>query len=241
MKKKVNEKIGMDEEFMVCASIRYCVGRRTGASLSQAGYIASKYYDKLSDARLEFTAEDIRREIADDLRISPFNFHYDGTVAYEKRLPLEDFITFISTLKNVEEELLSMSKIEVYCESYNDDAPKKFNVSKHELNVRSSLSHFDISCLLPWQRLAALFDKKHYKKIHLNFNGEESDAIVIESYIEDYDEVNGMHGTYKTIPWRYKKVYMDVERLKSGNIENPGYYVNDYVTSVEDYNAFEVE
>ena len=235
MRKKKNE-IGMNEEFMVCATIRYCVGRRTGASQAQAGYIAGKYYDKLSDERLEFTAEDIRNEIGDSLRNSSFNFTYDGTVSYEKRLPFEDFMTYISTLKNVEEELLSTSRIKVYCESYKDDAPKKFKTTKQECNVRSYLSQYDIDCLLPWQRLAALFDKKHYKKIHLNYNGEESEAIVIETYVKYCDEIKETPGSYRMIPWKYKKVYMDVERLKSGNIENAGYYINDYITSVENYN-----
>lgn len=232
------KEISLDEEFMVCAAIRYCVGRRTGASQSLAGYIASKYYNKLNDERLEFTAKDIRNEIADDLRLSSYNFTYDGTVSYEKRLPFEDFMAFISELKNVEEELLSILRVEVYCESYKDDAIKKFRVNHQECNVRTYLSQYDIDCLLPWQRLAALFDKKHYKKIHLNYNGEESDAIVVETYVKDCEELKENPGTYKIIPWRYKKVYMNINTLIAGNLENGGYYISDYITNIEDYNAF---
>lgn len=232
--------LSMDEEFMMCATIRYCVGRRTGISQGMAEYIAKKYYDRLNDSRMLFTAEDIRREIGEHL-IIPYGFTYDGTVSYEKRLPFEDFMKFIATLDNVEEELRSMSRIEVYCESYKDDAPKLFDVSKRERDVRTLFSQYDITCLIPWQRLAALFDKKHYKKIKLNYNGEESEAIVIETYVEDSEEIADNPGMYKTIPWRYKKVYMDVEALKSGKLEYGGYYVNDYIVSVEDYNCYNEE
>lgn len=239
MKRKRNnvDKLSIDEEFHMCAAYRYCIGRKTGASQDQAGFIAQRYYDKLSDDRLIFTAQDIRSEIERSLNFGPYGFRYDGSVSYEKRLPLEDFMTFIEGLDNIEEELLSISSIEVYCESYKEDAPKKFDVSRHERNVFKSLCQYDIDCLLPWQRLAALFDKKHYKKLKVTFNGEEKEAVCIETYVEDCAEIPEQPGYCRRIPWKYKKVYMDVDKIKSGNMHYCSYYVDEYIVSVEDYDA----
>lgn len=237
MKRRNTDKISLDEEFMMCAAYRYCIGRMTIASQAQAAYIASKYYDKLSDERLLFTAKDIRNEIGDSLRFTPFTFMYDGTVGDEKRLPFEDFVEFLSTLKNPEEDLLAIEKVVVYCESYKPEAEKKFRITTKEPNVRRLFYQHEINPLMGWQKLAALFDKKHYKKLKLNLNGVESEAICIETYVEETVDIPETPGYCKIVPWRYKKVYMDVNKLLTGNFDYCGYYIKDYIVSVEDYDA----
>lgn len=229
-----NGQISLDEEFMMFATMRYCIGRHTGASIGQAGYIASKYYNKLSDSRLEFAAEDIRKEIGDYLNYQPFSFHYSGTVPCERRFPLEDFIAFASTLDNVEEELLAINDIEVYCESYNYDAEKKFRISKKDYDVRNSITRFDILDLLPWQRLAALFNKKNYKKVTTNFNGNVNTQTCIETYIEDIVKVgDGESGYYQRIPWKFKKVYIDIESIKKSGLNYVPYINEEYIIKIE--------
>jgi hypothetical protein len=228
-----NETLSHAEEFMMCAAIRYCVGRQTGASQEQAGYIASKYYDKLSDERREFTAKDVRDCILERLMWKSFNFSYDGTVSSQKRLPFEDFMTFISTLQNPGEDLLSITNIDVYCESYSDDAEKKFRVTTTEPNVRSYLSEYEIECLLPWQRFAALFDKRRYKLLKVKYDGVESDVICVETYVHETEKIEGKEDLYRIVPWKYKKVYVNIETLKSGNMENCPYYDEQYIVSVD--------
>lgn len=236
-RRKNSGRISLDEEFMMCAAYRYCIGRMSIASQHQAGYIASKYYDKLSDERLLFTAKDIRSEISDSLRLGNFSFTYDGTVNYEKRLPFEDFVEFLSTLKDPEKDLLALEKVVVYCESYKPEAEKKFKIITKEPDVRKLFYQHEIEPFLGWQRLAALFDKKHYKKLKLSINGVESEAICIETYVKETVEIPETPGYYKIVPWKYKKVYMNVNQLVTGNFDYCGYYIEDYITSVEDYDA----
>ena len=244
MAKKENKKkngLSIDEEFLVCAAIRYCVGRKSIASVCEADYIAREYYNRLSQGRLEFLAKDIRVCIEDQLRFMPFTFTYSGSVSYEKRLPLEDFISFMDTLKDPEKELQDMSNIEVYCESYRDDAPKLYRTSTANYRRGHMLSQYDIDTLLPWQRLAALFDKKHYKKLVVNYNGEESERLAVVSYVCDTAECDDEKGVFRMLPWRYKKVYMFVDDIASGRVNHPMYVLDEYIVSVEDVDASEKE
>lgn len=237
MAKKKKKGISIDEEFMVCACYRYCVGRRTGMSQGMAEYIAHNYYDKLSDARLVFTAEDIRSSICDSLRFGSTSFWYEGSVDYDDRLPFEDYVKFINKLENPEEELLEIDRVSVYRERYAHDAPKLYNVTRHERKVSSILSQYDIDCLIPWQRLAALFDKKRYKKVKLRNEKEEKEAICVETYVKETTPIEDNPGYCRAVPWKWKKVYMDVEKLLKESFDYCPYYCDEYIVNVEDYNA----
>ena len=83
MKKKKQE-ISIDEEMLIWTSYRYCIGRKTYVS-TLAPYIGKKYYDLLSDERLDFMARDIRSCIYDQLRFNTVSFNYEGSVFEKER------------------------------------------------------------------------------------------------------------------------------------------------------------
>ena len=97
-KKNVKKELSIDEEMMMWCAYRYAIGRKTYVS-ALAPYIGKTYYDKLSDNRLEFTALDIRRSIADCLRFGRPGFEYEGIVSDDERNPLSDYVSWIT--KNV--------------------------------------------------------------------------------------------------------------------------------------------
>lgn len=57
------KKLTQFEEDCIWMSYRYCIGRHTITSNMHAGHIAQNCYDRLSNERLEFMANDIRDSI----------------------------------------------------------------------------------------------------------------------------------------------------------------------------------
>ena len=230
-KKKETELCSIDEEMLMWTSYRYCIGRKTYVT-SLAYYIAQKYYDKLSDERLEFTAEDIRDCIADIL-----SFHrcctlrYDGTVSRNRRYPLEDLLTAMSENGiDSQEKAIAVKEISVYCENYSDDAPKKFGIITGEENVRDYFDQSDIDELIPWACLASYFDKKNYVTVHTEMNGEKKDVLCYEGWTEDLLPIEGSKNTFRRWPMHWKKVYYAVD---NGMHEYTGHIAEEYIIGVE--------
>lgn len=235
---KSNKKIGsekscsLDEEMLMWTSYRYCIGRKTYVS-SLAGYMAKKYYPILSDDRKRFTAEDIRNSILDNIRWSPFDFGYEGTVPKSQRKPMEDLMEFLME-NNIdsEEKIMGIESVSVYHDSYKEGEPHKYRISTQTPHQGKVISQFDIECLFPWMDLASLFDIDSHKLITVNYNGEKKVLEGFESWDEETVECEDSPGYYKAVPWKWKKVYKSVDRfIKEG--KNCGYIEPSYIESVE--------
>lgn len=179
MKKKKQE-ISIDEEMLIWTSYRYCIGRKTYVS-TLAPYIGKKYYDLLSDERLDFMARDIRSCIYDQLRLNTVSFNYEGSVFEKERNALADFLTWINENIEKDSDWLGIKEIICYKDSYSNDAPKKFEIRKSD---RVTLKPFqsDFEDLLIWEKLASFFDKKNYKKVLVEFNGKKEEILCFECW-----------------------------------------------------------
>ena len=209
MKKKKQE-ISIDEEMLIWTSYRYCIGRKTYVS-TLAPYISKKYYDLLSDERLDFMARDIRSCIYDQLRFNAVSFNYEGSVFEKERNALADFLTWINENIKKDSDWASVKEIICYKDSYSDDAPKKFEIRKSD---RVTLKPFqsDFDDLLVWEKLASFFDKKNYKKVLVEYDGKEEEIICFETWQKAYEPIE--KGLMRSILWRYEKVLISVENYK---------------------------
>lgn len=244
--KKQQEKCLMDEEMLMWTSYRYCIGRKTYVS-SLASYIAKKYYPILSEQRMLFTAQDIRKEIEDHFNWNSINFKYDGTVYREDRKPYEDCIEFIMNeiVKDnddtniIQEKLLKIKSVEVYHDKYAIGEPHQYHITyRSEGDTRNYMYQGDFTDYQCWAALASVFDKQHYKKVHVNFNNEEKDIICFETWVEDTKPIPEQPGYHRMWPWHWKKVYVSVDDFIA-NGEHCCYIYEDYIISVEDYDARE--
>ena len=207
MKKKKQE-ISIDEEMLIWTSYRYCIGRKTYVS-TLASYIAKKYYDLLSNERLDFMARDIRSCIYDQLRFNTVSFNYEGSVFEKERNALADFLTWINENIAKDSDWLGIKEIICYKDSYSDNAPKKFEIRKSD---RVTLKPFqsDFEDLLTWEKLASFFDKKNYRKVLVEFNGKEEEILCFETWQRDLEETEEQ-GIYLYKEWKYRKVLVSVE------------------------------
>lgn len=228
MKKKKQE-ISIDEEMLIWTSYRYCIGRKTYVS-SLAPYIAKKYYDLLSDERLDFMVSDIRSCIYDQLRLNTVSFHYEGSVFEKKRNALADFLTWINENIKKDSDWLGIKEIICYKDSYSDNAPKKFEIRKSD---RVTLKPFqsDFEDLLTWEKLASFFDKKNYKKVLVEFNGKREEILCFECWQRDLEETEEQ-GVYLYKEWKYRKVFILVENYAKYG-ERAGYLDPKYIKSIK--------
>ena len=138
--KTKKEMVSSDEEMMMWCAYRYAIGRKTYVS-ALASYIGKTYYNKLSDNRLEFTALDIRRSIADCLRFGHPRFEYEGTVSDNERNPLSDYVSWITNNVKTKEDLYNVEKIGLGCEK-NEKNPYSFS----RYGARRSRARFNRAC-----------------------------------------------------------------------------------------------
>lgn len=225
------KQISLDEEMLMFTSYRYCIGRKTYVT-SLAPYIGKKYYPLLSEERAEFTAQDIRKSIADCLRFNTPSFEYEGSVFDNQRNALADYLTWLND-NNIQEgrELMRIKRIVCYKESYREDAPKVYDVQTSGRTTRECYES-DFTDLLTWETLASLFDKKKHKWITVNYEGKEERIECFETWKKAYKHTND--GYLTPIAWRYEKAFVSVNRyLEKGDY--CGYLDEQYITKIENY------
>lgn len=230
-KKKEKQECSLDEEMLMWTSYRYCIGRKTYVN-TLAPYIGQKYYPILSDERCKFTAQDIRKSIADCLRFNTPSFVYEGSVFENERNALGDYLTWLNENKIQDsKDLAFIKKIVCYKSSYKEDAPKIFEVQTSGRANRECYES-DFSDLLTWETLASLFDKKNHKWITVNFEGKEERIECFETWKKACKHMDD--GYLTPIAWRYEKAFVSVNRyLEKGDY--CGYLDEQFITKIEDY------
>lgn len=229
MAKKNKKELSIDEEMMMWCAYRYAIGRRTYVS-ALAPYIGKTYYDKLSDNRLEFTALDIRRSIADCLRFGHPSFEYEGTVSDDERNPLTDYVSWITYNVTSKEDLYNIEKIVCYKDGYGTKHEKKYDVVKREREW-THIYESDFDNLFVWEDLASLFDKKNHKIVTVNYNNEVQEIECFESWRQVTEPIKEQPGYVRSVAWKYERCYKSVENyLNKG--EYSGSLNPDYIVSV---------
>ena len=212
-------------EDLMWTSYRYCIGRHTYVTML-AKDMGEYFYDKLSDERKQFIAEDIRSSIGDYLHYQPFNFTFDYTVPRNERKPMETFLDFVNN--NEYEDGKWLSRISDIC-AYKKDGKIEYEVShKDNPKYESNIYEHDLLDLIPWMDLASLFDVKNHKIVVTELNGELKENECYESYtnetIEEGTDENGFV-IVTNKPWKYKKIFRPVEHGVSNRYVEPNYIV----------------
>lgn len=229
MKKKSTERecCSLFEEMLMWTSYRYCIGRHTYVT-SLAGEIAQHYYNRLSDERMEFTAKDIRREIYDKLQWLPFNFNINRMYDSDSFNPLDVLLTFIQN-NNIDtiNELYKYSSIEY--DAHNGE----YMCEIKKPTIKSYFSASDIEDLIPWENLAACFDKKNHKIVTTEYEGKTETHRCFKSWKKVSVPCEDKPGYYRTSELGWTPIWIVVDDyLKTGNTNR--YLIDEFITKVED-------
>ena len=229
MKKKSTEReqCSLFEEMLMWTSDRYCIGRHTYIT-SLAGKIAQHYYNRLSDERMEFTATDIRREIYDKLQWLPFNFNINRMYDSDPFNPLDALLTFIqkNSIDTID-EFYKYANLEY--DAHTDEY--KFEIKKP--TIKSYFSSSDIEDLIPWENLAACFDKKNHKIVTTEYEGKTETHRCFKSWKKVSVPCEDKPGYYQTSELGWTPIWIVVDDyLKTGNTNR--YLIDEFITKVED-------
>ena len=227
MKKKQTEKCSLFEEMLMWTSYRYCIGRHTYV-LSLAGEMAQYYYDKLDDERMEFTANDIRREIMDKLQWLPCKFTIHRMYEQDQFNPIDAFMTFLE--KN---DVKTLDEFFTFAEIDYDAHTDTYLFSNKTPTIKSYFSISDIEDLIPWENLAACFDKKNYKLITTEYNGETKTFKCFKTWVRKSVPCEDRPGYYRSAEFGWEPRWVAVDDyLATGNTYKT---INeDYITKIED-------
>lgn len=225
---KKKEKCSLFEEMLMWTSYRYCIGRHTYVT-SLAIEMAQHYYDKLDDEKMKFTAMDIRREIYDHLKWLPFSFEIRRMYDSDPFNPLDVLFEFIETNDiNSYDELVKYSNI-----LYNSHTGS-YQFNKCEPTIRSYFSINDIDDLIPWDNLAACFDKKNHKIVTTEYEGKIETHRCFKSWKRKSFPCEDKPGYYQHTEFGWEPVWIPLDTFLAGNQYR--YIANEYITKVEDIN-----
>jgi len=224
---KKKEKCSLFEEMLMWTSYRYCIGRHTYVT-SLAGEMAQHYYDRLTDERMEFTASDIRREIYDKLQWLPFKFNIHRMYDCDPLNPLDALLTFIQK-NNIDttDEFYKYANLEY------DAHTDEYKFETKTPTIKSYFSVNDIEDLIPWENLAACFDKKNHKIITTEYDGKTETHRCFKSWKRVSVPCEDKPGYYRVSEFGWIPVWIVVDTyLKSGNTNR--YLGDEFITKVED-------
>lgn len=224
---KKKEKCSLFEEMLMWTSYRYCIGRHTYVT-SLAGEMAQHYYDKLEEDRLEFTAKDIRREIYDKLQWLPFDFKIHRMYDSDPLNPLDALLTFIQK-SNID----TIDEFYKYANLEYDAHTDEYKFETKTPTIKSYFSVSDIEELIPWENLAACFDKKNHKIVTTEYEGKTETHRCFKSWKRVSVPCEDKPGYYKVSEFGWIPIWIVVDDyLKSGNTNR--YLADEFITKVED-------
>lgn len=202
---KKNHELSLSEEMVFWTSYRYCIGRQSYVT-SLADDLPVLYWDKLSDDQKRHTAADIRMCISEQLQMSAINMTYDWSVPSIERRGLEDLLDFMIKTDMSQEDFFRIKHIEFYKEG--DEL--KTNIDYEAIPRNIVKYSTKISDLIPWMRLAELFDiDKHFIIEH---NGKK--YTVFKSYTNKSEKINDI--SYKIQPYKFVECLVNVDSMIKG-------------------------
>lgn len=217
------------EEMLMWTSYRYCIGRHTYV-VTMADDIACHYYNKLSDNRKEFTANDIRSEIKSHLQFLPFGFNITRWYSQDDFNPLKVLFNFFEKEGiNSFEDLATIARLEY--DSHKDE----YTFNRCESNFKSYISAMEIDDLLPWENLASLFDVKNHKMLTL------TDGSKVEAFktwqrkvvpVKDKMDAQGPTIYYQNAEFGWEEVWKSVDEVVKGH--NNHYIPQSSITDIND-------
>ena len=159
------------ELMLLFTSYRYCIGRHSYI-VDLAYDMAHNYYNRMTDDRKEFAAQDIRKTIMDNLSYYDFNFRIHRMYNYDEFNPLGTLFRFID-----KENIDSINKFSKYKEIEYDahTGEYKFDLCE-DSNFNFLFSSMDFDDLIPWETLASLFDVKKHSTLEL-IDGSKVEAF----------------------------------------------------------------
>lgn len=211
----------------MCMAYRYGIGRHSYV-VSMAGQIAQHYYDRLEDESLESAANDIRREIYDELQFLPFKFKIHRMYDTDILNPIDVLLSSFNKL-NIDsiKKLFEISKIEY---SVHTD---KLDVEEKKASISSYFSPFDIEDLIPWADLASCFNKKHHKMITVEYKGKTETYRCFKSWRKKCILCDDKPGYFRAAEFGWDPVWVSVDNyLKSGNTNT--YMNNDFIKEINE-------
>ena len=223
---KKKEKCSLFEEMLMWTSYRYCIGRHTYVT-SLAGEMAQHYYDKLTDERMEFTANDIRKEILDRLQWLPFNFRIHRMYNEDPLNPIDALLTFVQN-----ENINSLEEFAGYANLEYDAHKGTYVFDKKTPTINSFFSASDIDELIPWDNLAACFDKKNHKIVTTEYEGKTETHRCFKSWRRKSVPCEDKPGYYRQSEFGWEPVWIPLDSFLAGNQYR--YIANEYITKVED-------
>lgn len=187
-----------DESFfedLIWMSYRYCIGRHTIAAAMHADNIV-KVIDELSENRKQFMSKDIRREI-------------NSKVNWKKNVTIKGYNDLYDAYSLVLEYLMNHADIKDDTEYhwYINVDTGSVEIEKEEKEKDKYYESFlhDYHDICPWCKLASYLDKKNYKNITINYNGEEQNLICFTYMYAFQDKIEKHYVTpeeYKSFPYR---------------------------------------
>lgn len=224
---KKKEKCSLFEEMLMWTSYRYCIGRHTYVT-SLAGEMAQHYYNRLSDERMEFTAKDIRREIFDKMWLLPFNLQIHRMYDKDILNPIEVVMEFIKR-----ENINSIDDFAHYSKVVYDVHTDTFTFDKSEPTIKSYFSPSDIDELIPWEELAACFDKKNHKLITFEYDGKTETYECFKTWVRKGIPCEDKAGYYRRADFGWEERWISVDDyIKSGNTFR--YMNSDYIKEINE-------
>ena len=213
------------EEMLMWTSYRYCIGRHSYVT-TMAADIAQHYYDRLTDERMEFTANDIRKEILDKLHWLPFQFRIHRIYNEDPLNPIDVLLTFIQ-----KENINSLKEFAEYANLEYNSHDDTYVFEKKIPTINSFISASDIDDLIPWENLAACFDKKNHKMVTTEYEGKTEVHKCFKSWKRKSVPCEDKPGYYKVLEFGWEPIWIPVDTFISGG-ENK-YLANEYITKVE--------
>lgn len=226
MKKDNKEKCSLFEEMLMWTSYRYCIGRQSYVT-SMASEMAQYYYNRLTDERMEFTAKDIRKEIFDKLQWLPFKFNIHRMYDSDPLNPIDVLLTFIQ-----KENITTLEEFIGYANLEYDVHNDIYTFDKKTPTIKSFFSVSYIDELIPWENLAACFDKKNHKIITTEYNGQTETHRCFKSWKRKSVPCEDKQGYYRACEFGWESEWVPVDGYVAGN--QYIYIASEYITKVED-------
>lgn len=209
-KKTTEEQCSLFEEMLMWTSYRYCIGRKSYVS-SMCDDIASHYYNKLSNERLEFTSMDVRREIMEHLRFLPFSFEIHRYTSDDEFNPIAALMNFIK-----QEGITKLEELSNYARVTYEPRESTYKFEKKTPTIASYFDAYDLECLIGWDRLASCFDKKNHKMVTIRHDGKTDTVECFPAWKRQVVPIPEKEGYFQSLNFGWELYWIPVNEYIKG-------------------------